>query len=94
MDYSQHRLDYCQFLIGSQINYTQTYLADHSESYSHDSMNRSWSITLVLPHKPCSGCQQDTLPQQVEVGSPIQLPFERFKPIDLTFDLTVAIRCF
>lgn len=40
MDYRQHRLDYCQFLIGSQINYTQTYLADHSEHYSHDSVNR------------------------------------------------------
>lgn len=31
MDYSQHRLDYCEFLISSQINYTQTYLVDHSE---------------------------------------------------------------
>ena len=40
MDYRQHRLDYCEFLISSQINYTQTYLADHSDDYSHDSMNR------------------------------------------------------
>ncbi|MEM7032218.1 MAG: transposase [Chloroflexota bacterium] len=34
------RLDYCQFLISSQINYTLTYFADHSEKFSHDSINR------------------------------------------------------
>jgi hypothetical protein len=49
MDYRQHRLDYCQFLIGSHINYTQTYLADHSESYSHDSMNRFLRLDRLTP---------------------------------------------
>lgn len=49
MDYSQHRLDYCEFLISSQINYTQTYLADHSESYSHDSMNRFLRLDKLTP---------------------------------------------
>ena len=33
-------LDYCQFLLVSQINYTQTYFADHSEQLSHDRINR------------------------------------------------------
>lgn len=49
MDYRQHRLDYCQFLISSQINYTQTYLAEHSESYSHDSMNRFLRLDTLTP---------------------------------------------
>ena len=49
MDYRQHRLDYCQFLIASQINYTQTYLADHSENYSHDSMNRFLRLDTLTP---------------------------------------------
>lgn len=49
MDYSQHRLDYCQFLISSQINYTQTYMADHSNSYSHDSMNRFLRVDKLTP---------------------------------------------
>lgn len=49
MDHSQHRLDYCEFLISSQINYTQTYLADHSESYSHDSMNRFLRLDTLTP---------------------------------------------
>jgi len=33
-------LDYCQFLLSSQINYTQTYFADHSAEFSHDAVNR------------------------------------------------------
>jgi hypothetical protein len=49
MDYSQHRLDYCQFLIGSQINYTQTYLAEHNETYSHDSMNGFLRLDKLTP---------------------------------------------
>lgn len=34
------RLDYCQYLLVSQINYTLTNFADHSEKFSHDSINR------------------------------------------------------
>lgn len=34
------RLDYCQFLLSSQINYTLTHFADHSEQFSHDALNR------------------------------------------------------
>ena len=34
------RLDYCQYLLSSQINYTLTNFADHSQQYSHDHLNR------------------------------------------------------
>ena len=34
------RLDYCQYLLGSQINYTMTNFAEHSERFSHDAINR------------------------------------------------------
>lgn len=34
------RLAYCQFLLSSQVNYTLTYFADHSEQFSHDALNR------------------------------------------------------
>lgn len=34
------RLDYCQFLLSSQINYTLTYFADHAQTWSHDTINR------------------------------------------------------
>ena len=35
-----NRLDYGQFLLSSQINYTQTYLADHHDRIGHDAVNR------------------------------------------------------
>jgi hypothetical protein len=34
------RLDYCQYLLVTQINYTLTHYADHSEQFSHDAVNR------------------------------------------------------
>src|SRR5947209_2758127 len=34
------KLDYCQFLLSSQINYTLTHMADHLQSFSHDAINR------------------------------------------------------
>lgn len=34
------RLNYCQYLLVSQINYTLTNFADHTEDMSHDSINR------------------------------------------------------
>ena len=32
--------DYCQFLIASFTNFTQTYFADHTDTWSHDQLNR------------------------------------------------------
>ena len=32
-------LDYCQYLLSSQINYTVTNLADHLKRCSHDTIN-------------------------------------------------------
>ncbi len=40
MTISITRLDYCQFLLASQINYTLTYFAEHCDSFSHDIINR------------------------------------------------------
>lgn len=34
------KLDYCQYLLSSQINYTITNLADHLKEISHDKINR------------------------------------------------------
>lgn len=34
------RLDYCQYLLGSQINSTLTHFAEHAERFSHDAINR------------------------------------------------------
>jgi len=34
------KLDYCQYLLSSQVNYTLTNLAEHLDSFSHDTINR------------------------------------------------------
>jgi hypothetical protein len=34
------KLDYCQYLLNSQINYTLTNLAEHLQTVSHDQINR------------------------------------------------------
>ena len=34
------RLDYCQYLLSTPINYTLTHFAEHSERFSHDQINR------------------------------------------------------
>jgi hypothetical protein len=34
------KLNYCQYLLSSQINYTLTHLADHVQTISHDLINR------------------------------------------------------
>lgn len=40
MNESVSRLDYCQYLLVSQINYTLTNYADHCEKFAHDTINR------------------------------------------------------
>ena len=43
------RKDYCQFLLSTQKNYTQTYFADHHQHFSHDSINRYLRDDNVTP---------------------------------------------
>jgi len=38
MDFT--KLDYCQYLLSSQVNYTLTNLAEHLDQFSHDTINR------------------------------------------------------
>lgn len=43
------RLDYCQYLLSTQINYTLTYFADHCEKFSHDAINRYLRGEKITP---------------------------------------------
>lgn len=43
------RLDYCQYLLVSQINYTLTNFADHTDSFSHDAINRYMAGEKLTP---------------------------------------------
>ena len=42
--------DYCQFLLASFHNFTQTYFADHTDRWSHDQLNR-----LLREERICAG---------------------------------------
>ena len=43
------RRDYCQFILSTHINYTQTYMADHHKYFSHDAINRYLMADDVSP---------------------------------------------
>lgn len=43
------RLDYCQYLLSSQINYTLTNFAEHSAHFSHDAINRYLAGDQITP---------------------------------------------
>jgi hypothetical protein len=43
------KLDYCQYLLSSPVNYTLTNLADHLEQWSHDTINRYLSGETLTP---------------------------------------------
>ena len=44
-----NRRDYCQFILSTQTNYTQTYMADHHQYFSHDALNRYLLDEKVSP---------------------------------------------
>ncbi|MBE9125906.1 MULTISPECIES: hypothetical protein [unclassified Coleofasciculus] len=46
---SINHLDYCQYLLSSQINYTLTKFAEHSKELSHDTINRYLNSEKLTP---------------------------------------------
>ena len=53
------RLDYCQYLLSSQINYTLTHFADHTEQFSHDAINRRLANDQLTPRVVWDNVQAD-----------------------------------
>lgn len=45
-----NRLNYCQYLLSSQANYTLTNFAHHTKKFSHDAINRYLAGDQVRPH--------------------------------------------
>jgi hypothetical protein len=43
------KLDYCQYLLSSQINYTITNFANHTEKFNHDAINRYLRKEKIKP---------------------------------------------
>lgn len=60
------KLNYCQYLLSSQINYTLTNLADHIETISHDQINRYLRKEKLTPSLLWENVQ--TLIQAIDEG--------------------------
>jgi len=56
------RLDYCQYLLVSQINYTLTNFAEHSEKFSHDALNRYLQGEKLSPKLIWDNVQNQVVP--------------------------------
>lgn len=56
------RLDYCQFLVSSQINYTMTHLAAHTSAFSHDAVTRYLAGDHVTPATLWAEVRRDLVP--------------------------------
>ena len=52
------QLDYCQYLLSSPFNYTQTYFADHVKGLSHDRINRLMQQIDIQPEKLWQSVQE------------------------------------
>ena len=53
---------YCQFLLSSQCNYTQTYYADHKLGISHDQINRYLRLSALRPRMLWDSIAKDIVP--------------------------------
>lgn len=56
---SFNHVDYCQYLLSSQTNYTLTNLADHLQHFSHDTINRYLTKTQLTPSLLWQNIQPD-----------------------------------
>ena len=45
------RVDYCQYLLSTPINYTLTHFGEHSENFSHDQINRYLAKARLTPRR-------------------------------------------
>ena len=58
------RLDYCQYLLVSQINSTLTNYAEHLEKFSHDALNRYLEGEKISPKLTWENVQNQVVQTQ------------------------------
>jgi hypothetical protein len=61
---SANLLTYCQFLLNSQINYTLTYLGEHTVGVSHDQMNNLLDGKEFPPSLIWENTKDDIIPDE------------------------------
>ena len=63
------RLDYCQYLLSTPINYTLTHFAEHSERFSYDQINRRLSEDRLMPRLLWEHVKNDVVPAPMAILS-------------------------
>lgn len=58
------RLEYCQYLLVTQINYTLTNFADHSSKFSHDKINRFLQGEKITPRLIWDNVESQLVPTE------------------------------
>ncbi len=58
------RLEYCQYLLVTQINYTLTNFADHSNKFSHDKINRFLKGEKITPRLIWDNVESQLIPTE------------------------------
>src|SRR5512144_1859064 len=58
------RLDYCHYLLVSQINYTLTNFADHCDKFSHDAINRYLRGERITPRLVWENVRGEVVPTE------------------------------
>lgn len=59
------KMDYCQYLLSSPINYTLTNLAEHLEGVSHDRINRYLRGEKLTPRQLWQAVKADVMPSEL-----------------------------
>ena len=58
------RLEYCQYLLVTQINYTLTNFANHSNKFSHDKINRFLKVEKITPRLIWDNVESQLVPTE------------------------------
>ncbi len=80
------KLDYCQYLLSSQVNYTLTNLAEHLKSFSHDTINRYLKAEKLSPR-----LLFEQVKPMLELDSQAYLIFELDTVLDKSFGPKIEV---
>ncbi len=87
------RLDYCQYLLSTPINYTLTHFAAHSESFSHDQINRYLAGDRLTPRMLWEHVKNDVVldPESLMIPSLINAMPRRSHPLSDNTRVMLAV---
>jgi hypothetical protein len=79
------RLDYCQFVLSTPLNYTMTYFAKHSEAFGHAVINRYMAGDRITPRMLWENVRDDLVTDEeaIVIFDDVALDKEHAEKIEL-----------